>query len=205
MATEPSISGEAGQPDGEHAFEVEGLPGGEPGVEQVLERMKISCLAFTEEGMAAVEAWDPGGEAAGFEFFGEEVAVGVVDFGDVEIEQGPAESDHIPEEGEEGDGPGAQGQRVGGSGSGGCRSPGRWVSGPGLCRHTVGWRALRSDSSQGRRRAAGCGAFGLRSNGFIVPERVRIQRRGGWPGGREDRGGGGGETVWRRRGGVQGR
>ena len=90
------------QPDGEHRVEVERLPGLEPGVKQVFQRVQISRLALAEKRHPVIEARQPPREPAQADLPGEEVAVRVVDLGHVEVEQGLAEGDGVPEE--EGDG-----------------------------------------------------------------------------------------------------
>ena len=89
VATQPAVGPQARQPDREHRVEVQRLPGRQPGVEQVLQRVQVAGLALAVQRQAAVEVGAPPREAAGPQLAGEEGAVGVVDLGDVEVEQAP--------------------------------------------------------------------------------------------------------------------
>src|SRR5262249_33281210 len=81
------------------------LPGIEPGIEQVFERMQVPGLAFAVERQPAIQARAPSGETAGLELVGEEGAIGVVNLGDIEVEQGTAKDDDGPEERDDHQGP----------------------------------------------------------------------------------------------------
>ena len=89
MPAQPEIGAHGRQPDRKHRVEVERLPGLQPGVEQVLERMQISRLAFTEKRQTAIEPRAPPREPPGAELVGEEGAIGVIDLGDVEVKERP--------------------------------------------------------------------------------------------------------------------
>ena len=102
---QPEIGPHAGQPDREHRVEVERLPGLQPGIEQILERMQIARLALAEERQAAIEARAPAREPPGLQLLGEEGAIRIVDLGDVEVKEGPAQADGVPEEGGDRGGP----------------------------------------------------------------------------------------------------
>ena len=63
--------------------------------------MEISRLALAVERQAAVEARAPSREPARLQLVGEEGAIGIVDLGDVEVEEGAAQADDVPEEGDD--------------------------------------------------------------------------------------------------------
>src|SRR5262249_7444355 len=105
VPAQPEICAHTGEPDRQDRVEVERLPGLEPRVEQVFERMKIARLALAEQRQAAIQARAPSREAAGLQLLGEERTIGVVDLRDVEVEQGVPQADDVPEEGGERQGP----------------------------------------------------------------------------------------------------
>ncbi len=70
--------------------------------------MEIARLAFTKERQAAIESGMPAGKAAEPHLVGEEVAIGKIQFGDVEVEQRASKGDDVPEEGDDGRRPDAQ-------------------------------------------------------------------------------------------------
>src|SRR5262245_27912913 len=60
--------------------------------------MQIPCLALAIKRQAAVKAWAPAREPPGPQLFGEEVAIRVIDLGDVEVEKRAAQGDGVPKE-----------------------------------------------------------------------------------------------------------
>ncbi len=93
VAAQPAIGPHARQPHRKDCVEVKRLPGLQPGIEQILERVQIAGLALAKKRHAAMKSWAPPRESSGSQFLGEKSAIRVVDLGDIEIKKSPAQAE----------------------------------------------------------------------------------------------------------------
>ncbi len=89
VPAQPTIGSHARQPHRKDCVKVECLPGRQPGIKQILERVQIARLALAKKRHAAIKSRAPPRESPAAQFLGEKSPIWVVDLGDIEVKERP--------------------------------------------------------------------------------------------------------------------